>query len=471
MLVDKYIPNLIAKPFQVSKEYAQTIYDQTSSPRLDKVLKKWDEDKWASAEQRQQLAYIILVELLAYQFASPVRWIETQDLLFTAFDFERLIELGPSPTLTGMATRTLKAKYESVDGCVSRTRTILCHSKNVKEIYYQHEDELEAPVADDAAPAAVGTPAAAAAAAAAPVAAAPIAAPSGPVASIEDVPVKAIDILLVVVAQKLKKRVDEIPLSKSIKDLVGGKSTLQNEILGDLQQEFASSPEKGEELPLEELGSALGSGFNGTLGKYSTGLISRLVGGKMPGGFNASAIKAHLSKSWGLGPARSDAVLLLATTVEPPKRLASEGEAKVWLDGVVAVYAQRAGISLSAPGASGAAGGGGGGAVINSEEFIKFQADQHKFAAQHVELYMRYLGRDSRAGEIAYDQEKSNSLALQAKLDSITREHGDAYIDGIQPRFDILKARRFDSSWNWARQDALIMFYDIIFGRLNHCRS
>ena len=68
----------------------------------------------------------------------------------------------------------------------------------------------------------------------------------------EDVPIKAIDILLVIVAQKLKKRADEIPFSKSIKDLVGGKSTLQNEILGDLQQEFASAPEKGEELPLEE---------------------------------------------------------------------------------------------------------------------------------------------------------------------------------------------------------------------------
>ncbi|KAF8969171.1 fatty acid synthase [Flammula alnicola] len=462
MLVGKYIPNLVAKPFQVSREYAQIIYDQTSSPRLDKVLKKWEEDKWASPQNRQQLAYIILVELLAYQFASPVRWIETQDLLFTSFNFERLIELGPSPTLTGMATRTLKAKYETLDGSVSRTRAILCHSKNVKEIYYQHEDEVEAPSAEEAAPAS-STAAPSAPAAAAPVA---LAAPSGPVASIEDVPVKAVDILLVVVAQKLKKRVDEIPLSKTIKDLVGGKSTLQNEILGDLQQEFSSAPEKGEELPLEELGSALGSGFNGSLGKYSTGLVSRLVGGKMPGGFNASAIKAHLAKTWGLGPARSDGVLLLATTLEPPKRLASEGEAKAWLDGVVSVYAQRAGISLAAPGARGAAGGGGGGAVINSEEFLKFQADQQTFAAQHVELYMRYLGRDSRAGEIAFDQEKTNNLALQAKLDSITREHGDAYIDGIQPRFDVLKARHFDSSWNWVRQDALLMFYDIVFGRL-----
>ena len=99
---------------------------------------------------------------------------------------------------------------------------------------------------------------------------------SGPVASIEDVPIKAIDILLVIVAQKLKKCVDKLLLSKSIKDLVGVKSTLQNEILGDLQQEFASAPEKG-----EELGSALGDGFSGTLGKYSTSLISCLIGGKM----------------------------------------------------------------------------------------------------------------------------------------------------------------------------------------------
>jgi len=116
--------------------------------------------------------------------------------------------------------------------------------------------------------------------------------------------------------------------------------------------------------------------------------------------------------------------------------------------------AQRSGIFLTSPGAAGA----GGGAVINSEGFLKLQADQEKFAAQHVELYMRYLGRDSRVGELAFDQERANSIALQAKLDSITREHGDAYIEGIQPR-------HFDSSWNWIRQDALFMWCDIIFAR------
>lgn len=49
-----------------------------------------------------------MIELLAYQFASPVRWIETQDILFKKFNFERLIEIGPSPTLMTMASRTQK---------------------------------------------------------------------------------------------------------------------------------------------------------------------------------------------------------------------------------------------------------------------------------------------------------------------------------------------------------------------------
>ena len=460
MLVGRYIPNLIAKPFEVTKDYAQIIYDQTSSPRLDKVLRRWDEENWGSAEQRQQLAYVILVELLAYQFASPVRWIETQDVLFSTHDFERFIEIGPSPTLTGMATRTLKAKYEASDDSVSRIRAILCHAKHAKEVYYQFEDEV---AADDTTPE-PATGSAPVAVVQAPVATAPT--PAAAAASIEDAPVKSLEILTVIIAQKLKKPANEVPLSKSIKDLVGGKSTLQNEILGDLGQEFSSAPEKGEELPLEELGATLGVGFSGSLGKYTTGLVSRLIGGKMPGGFNLSAIKSYLSKSWGLGPQRADGVLLLGTTTEPPKRLGSEAEAKTWLDGVVALYAQRSGISLSSASSGGSGSGGGGGAVMNSEEFLKFQAEQYQFAGQQIELYSRYLKKDSRAGDLKYDAEQANSLALQARLDAISREHGDFYVDGILPAFDALKARRFDSSWNWARQDALLMWYDIIHGKL-----
>jgi len=153
--------------------------------------------------------------------------------------------------------------------------------------------------------------------------------------------------------------------------------------------------------------------------------------------------------------------------MEPPKRLGSEAEAKTRLDSVTAAYAQPAGISLSS--GRGAAGGGGrgGGPVVNSEVFIKFQAAQHKFAKQQVELYMRYLDLDTRAGHPSADVEKGNISALQSKLDTIAREHGDTYIEGVQLVVKPLKARHFDSSWNWVCQDALLMRYDILCGRIS----
>ena len=466
LLEGVYIPNLVASPFAVNKTYAELIYNRTSSPRLSKILRKWGEEHWDAPDQRQKLAWVLLVELLSYQFASSVRWIETQDLFFEQYKFERFIEVGPSPTLVGMATRTLKAKYEAKDDSTGCVRHVFCASKHQKEIYYQFEDEPEVTSEPDA-PAEAANPAPAPVAAAPAVGAAPPpTATVGPAASIEDVPIRAVDILSVIVSQKLKKQLSEVPLSKSIKDLSNGKSTLQNEIMGDLQGEFSSAPDKGEELPLEELGAALGSGHSGNLGKYSTSLVSRAIGGKMPGGFNISSAKAHLSKTWGLGTQRADAVLLIATTMEPAKRLGSEVEGKAWLDAAAQVYAQRVGISLSTGGGGGSAGGSSGGAVMNSEEFLKFQAEQHEFAHQQINLYSRYLKRDPRQGEILYDKEKASSAQIQARLDSIALEHGDTYIDGIQPVFDALKARHFDSSWNWVRQDAILMFYDILFGRL-----
>jgi len=172
------------------------------------------------------------VELLAYQFASPVRWIETQDVIFdSAMNVERLIEIGPSPTLAGMAQRTLKAKYEGYDQALGMQRQVLAYSKEGKEIYYNVDppapvEEAPAPEAPAATPAPQATPVAAAAAAAA-----PVAAPAGPAAQISDEPVKAVDIVHTVVAQKLKKPIEEISPSKAIKDLVGGKSTLQVPIL------------------------------------------------------------------------------------------------------------------------------------------------------------------------------------------------------------------------------------------------
>ncbi|CAH7670330.1 hypothetical protein PPACK8108_LOCUS5020 [Phakopsora pachyrhizi] len=115
LLIDKYIPNLTAKPFQISKSYAERIHQQTISPRLEKALKNWVEDRWDLHENQSKLGYVIIVELLALQFASSVLWIHTQDQQFShdKYKVQRLVEFGPSPTLTGMATRTLKLKFEN----------------------------------------------------------------------------------------------------------------------------------------------------------------------------------------------------------------------------------------------------------------------------------------------------------------------------------------------------------------------
>lgn len=178
-------------------------------------------------EVEQELAHTLLVELLAYQFASPVRWIETQDVILADQTAERLVEIGPADTLGGMAKRTIASKYEAYDAAKSLQRQILCYNKDAKEIYYDIDPvEAEADSAsspsDGAIPPQTAGSAATPPAAAAPVVTAPVQS-SGPAAQVPDAPVSAVDILRALVAQKLKKPLLEIPLSKAIKDLVGGK--------------------------------------------------------------------------------------------------------------------------------------------------------------------------------------------------------------------------------------------------------
>lgn len=415
-------------------------------------------------EIEQELSHTLLTELLAYQFASPVRWIETQDVFLKDNNTERVVEIGPSPTLAGMASRTIKAKYESYDAALSLQRQVLCYAKDAKEIYYTPDPADLAPPAKEEAPAAAA-PAASAPVAAAPVAAAPAAAPAGPVAAIADQPVKASLLLHVLVAQKLKKPLEAIPMTKAIKDLVNGKSTVQNEILGDLGKEFGSTPDKPEDTPLEELADQFQDTFSGQLGKTSTSLIGRLMSSKMPGGFSITVARKYLETKYGLGAGRQDSVMLTALVNEPASRLGSEAEAKEFLDSVAQKYAATAGISLASASAAGGAGGAGG-AVIDSAALDALSAESKTLAKQQLEVLARYLQVDLNKGAKSFIKEKEATALLQKELDLWETEHGEFYAKGIQPVFSSLKARTYDSYWNWARQDVLSMYFDIIFGKL-----
>ncbi|KAM3555497.1 hypothetical protein MY1884_005561 [Beauveria asiatica] len=417
-------------------------------------------------EVEQELSHTLLIELLAYQFASPVRWIETQDVFLAERTAERVVEIGPADTLGVMAKRTLASKYEAYDAAKSVQRQILCYNKDAKEIYYDVD-----PVEDEPEPA---SPAAGASASAAPASAAPAAvaaAPppppsSGPAAQVPDQPVQAVDIVRALIAQKLKKPLLDVPLSKAIKDLVGGKSTLQNEILGDLGKEFGSTPEKPEDTPLDELGASIQPTFDGNLGKVSQSLIARLISSKMPGGFNITAARKYLETRWGLGSGRQDGALLLALTMEPAARLGAEGDAKAFLDDVTQKFAVNAGISLTSTTAADAGASSGGGMMMDPAAIDALTKDQRALFKQQLELFARYLKMDLRSGDKAFINSQKSEKILQAQLDLWTAEHGDFYASGIEPVFSPLKARTYDSSWNWARQDGLSMYFEIIFGRL-----
>jgi fatty acid synthase subunit alpha len=269
------------------------------------------------------------------------------------------------------------------------------------------------------------------------------------------------------ISNKLKKPLAEISPEKTIKDLVNGKSTLQNEILGDLAGEFGNNlvQEKAEEIPLGELGTSMNGSFSGTLGKVTQSLINKLVSSKMPGGFSLPKIKSYLSSSFGLGPKRSESVLLHGLTLEPSTRFGEDSLAKEWLNSTAQSYALKAGISFSS--SSGNSASSSATSVINSEEFDKFKLKFSKLILNQLGEFAKYLDVDLLEDSKLMSSQKVTIEDLQSQLDMWLEEHGEFYADGIKPLFDTKKARVYDSYWNWVRQDALQLYYDLIFGRIS----
>ncbi|EGZ22870.1 hypothetical protein PHYSODRAFT_324166 [Phytophthora sojae] len=79
LLVNRYIPNPVATPFSLERSYFEEVYQATKSPFLAEVL----DPMQLQLTTKAQPAHLLVVELLAYQFAVPVQWIKTQALLFS----------------------------------------------------------------------------------------------------------------------------------------------------------------------------------------------------------------------------------------------------------------------------------------------------------------------------------------------------------------------------------------------------
>jgi malonyl CoA-acyl carrier protein transacylase len=401
ILVGRYIPNVTAVPFSLDRAYVQVLCDETQSPVLEEVLNKFDDYR----RTPQQLAFNILVELLAYQFASPVRWIETQKVIFAKFGVERLIEVGPAPTLSQMAKTTLALgnyspliKHEN-----------LWYNRDRDVIYYNREDPpadaaaiVTPPPVESVAPSAPKSGVAPPPATTPTPITAPTPTPSLPTPPASSAPVvdekpTALESLLTLLSIKLQKDVDTIPATASVKSLTGGKSALQNEIIGDVQKEFEKEPEGAAEMEVSTLASKLADGPDGKhkLGSFLNGQISKLISGKMPGGFPLSSLKGYLAGRYALGEGRIEGVLLRGLAGEPKARLGTEDEAKKWLDGVVADYARAKGVALfDSAGSAGSDGAGAGTRVIDSALLDKLEERGKAMVRDQMKAFYKYLSEN-----------------------------------------------------------------------------
>ncbi|PIA14847.1 hypothetical protein COEREDRAFT_103271 [Coemansia reversa NRRL 1564] len=453
-----YIPNLTGIPFEISKMYFETAFRLTRSPVIGNILESWSNDRLEILDKKLRLAELLIVELLAYQLASPVQWIKTQNYLFCTANIRNMVEVGPGPVLCDVAAKALRTpeladKHVSLLHVIRDKDTIYYALANenvesVTEVTEEEQSIIERVSSQDAT---LAQTTLVSEQLSNPLRIHGAEVQSNPIA---DVPLRTLDIVHTIVASKIRKSLGNVSVQQNIKTLVAGKSVIQNEIVGDLQKEFGSRvPDKAEEISLQELSTAIGES-GGSLGKHTQPLVMRLFSSKMPGGFSLSGIRSILQTSYGLGPRRQDALLLLGLTMEPQARLASKSDAIAWLDSVAKAYAFHADIKYTLAKNLTVSGNQSQIAAVSSTIIEKMQQEQREHVQRQIEVLARYVGVDLRQGSRAAEREQIVSGRMQTHIDSLHTEFGDVYLEGVQPCFDDRKARYFNSYWNWARQDA-----------------
>ncbi|PJM74581.1 type I polyketide synthase [Bifidobacterium simiarum] len=488
-LVGRYIPNLVAVPFEMTKEFAAKILEVVPSERIKAALD--DDAVWASyAADDQKLGRLLLTELLSWQFASPVRWIETQALLFGSetkggLGVEEYVEvgLGNAPTLANLGSKTLRLPEFS-----RRKVTVYNVGRDAARVYETDSDSLvpeeepvEAPSAATAPAPAAAAPATAPAAAteggqtaaapAAPAAGSAVAelgsAPAGPV---DDLPFKASDAIGVLMAYSTKVRLDQIGASDTTDTLTNGVSSRRNQLLMDISSELGvASVDGAAEATLPQLAQIVNKAapnykpFGPVLSDAIRDRLRSLFGAA---GVKPSHIRERVTGVWQLGEgwvAAVTAALLLDTREGASSRgddlaklptgaVANAAAADKLIDDAVALVGQTKGVAVSKPSAGGAAGG----AVVDSaalDAFAEKVTGANGVLASTARFVLNELGVTAPAAEPGDDENAAVVATVEAEL-------GSDWPKQVEPRFDANKAILFDDRWASAREDLARAFYD-----------
>ena len=459
VVIGRYIPNLVPRPFSLDRDFIQEIRDLVPAEPLDEILENYD--YWRN-ERPFDLARTVIIELLAWQFASPVRWIETQDLLFTeeaagGLGVERFVEIGvkSAPTVAGLATNTLKLSeyaHSTVEVLnAERDAAVLFATDTDPE----PEDLLEeAPDSDAAASEGAPSPDVAPAVA-------PAGAPSGAPRP-DDIGFDAADATLALIALSAKMRIDQIEELDSIESITDGASSRRNQLLVDLGSELnlgaidgaAEADLAGLRAQVTKLARTY-KAYGPVLSDAINDQLRTILG---PSGKRPAAIAERVTKTWELGEGWVKHVTVevaLGTREGSSVRggslgnlhegaLADAAAVDSVIDAAVTSAAARRGIAVALPSSGGTAGATVDAAALG--EFTEQITGRDGVLASAARLVLGQLGLDERVSV--------PPAATDADLvDLVTTELGADWPRLVAPVFDGKKAVVFDDRWASARED------------------
>ncbi|PWY78035.1 hypothetical protein BO94DRAFT_626631 [Aspergillus sclerotioniger CBS 115572] len=420
-------------------------------------------DKPSIAHDQNDLAYKLFIELLSYQLASPVRWIETQQsLLRKQSPVQRFIEIGPRSTLARMAKKSAAIYHDQHAPSQWSHLQFLSYQDDQDKILYEYPDPtLSASKSKETKlPCNPAQPTGTIPRSKTEHEAAPTPAPStlGAFAHAPSarVSLSARHVLLAMTAQKLRRPFDQVSMEKTIRDLSGGKSTLQNELTGDLVAEFGRVPEGVEDIPLAVLAEALQGGFPGKPGKQMSGLISKFISSKMPAGFNQVSAQDYLESRWGLSKPETNVPICLAITTQPLTRLPNADAAQVYLDDIVGQYATFEGISMVPTATESVTKDPLGRSImVDSAALDTLRKEQRGLHHKQLELLAKHLRINPDTFTDNFARSRDGHTALQERIEQWNAEFDDEFFQGIRSIFNSKQIRQYDSWWNWVREDLL----------------
>lgn len=457
-LIGRYIPNLVAVPFELTKNFVEAMISVVPSEALNAVLANWEQH----AKNQNELARLLLVELLCWQFASPVRWIETQDLLLSPerIGVDEFIEvgLGAAPTLANLATKTL-----DLPPYVSAEVEIRNVQRDEKKVYREDVQVLEVPEIESAPVEQIAEPEAVTEV----VIAAPQPVPaSGGIESPPDLPFSAGDALRAVVALGTKLRPDQIGDADTTGTLTNGVSSRLNQLLMDLSAELGlASIEGAAEADVKTLSKTVEKAshnykpFGPVLGDAIKDRIRKLFGAA---GQKPSAIAERLETTWKLEAgwvAHTTVMILLGSRTGAsvrggelstlPTELTQPAQVVALIDEAVAKVGAVHGIPVTIPSTDSR----GGGLAIDSAALDAFSdsltGDEGILAttARHL-LQMLDLDQPKPA-----DFDNLEAAENAAIIEAVSAELGTNWPALVAPVFDERKAVLLDDRWASARED------------------